>query len=300
VGSSIAEPSKLPYIDAPFCYVFPQGQGNFFTLGAGVESRGNQESIYSDANFVWRATQFALNLSSGNTFQFQFADQAEKIYSNGYIDSSQLGVTTAGLTPYPQFPEVEFPAGGGIYVNLLNPFGGSSIFQLIFKGCKRFYDLEKACKMLPQRLYNPYAQPGLNGVNANSPDDDYVDVDTAYVYNSPIDFTGELVGQQLTLSGDSDFALRAIEVSLATGGSQTLLRFYNNQGYYLSDNYIDSSLYNSILSQPFVVFPEMLFAASSRIMIDLNNVNTSGGTQTVTIVFRGVKRYRASNLRRAR
>lgn len=292
--------TTLPYIDAPFSYVFPQGQGNFFTLPAGTESHGNQVSIYTDAAFIWRATQFALSNNSGSTFQFQFADQAEKLYSSGYIDSSQLAVTAAGLTPCPQFPEAEFPAGGGIFANLLNPFGGDSIFQLIFKGCKRFYDLEKACKMLPQRLYNPYAQPGLNGVNSNAPSDDFIDVDTVYTYNSPLNFTGELVGQQLTLSGDSDFALRAIEIALGTPGSQTLVRFYNSQGYYLSDNYIDSSLYNSDLSQPFVVFPEMLFPASSRIMIDLNNVDTGGGTQTLQILFRGVKRYRASNLRKGR
>lgn len=285
---------QLPYIDAPFSYVLGTP---YFTLPAGVESRGNQVNIYTDAAFVWRATQFALSPDSGNTFQFQFADQGEKLYSSDYIDSSQLDLDLMGLSPYPQFPEAEFQAGSGIYANLLNPFGGTSIFQLVFKGCKRFYDLEKACKML-NRTYNPYAAPGLNGVNTIAPDDEFVDIDTTYMYNSPLNFTTELVGQQLTLAGDSDFELRAIEVATSAPSNTTLLRFYNSQGYYLSDNYIDSSLYNPIFAQPFVIFPGMLFPASSRIMIDLNNI--SGSAQSLQIAFRGVKRYRASNIRKGR
>lgn len=291
--------SGVPYVDAPFSYVFQGGgAGYYFTLPANTMSFNNQLSVYTDAAFVWRATQIAFASNSGNTCQFQFSDQAQRAYSSGFIDSSQLAVSSAGGTPYPQFPESEYPAGGGITVNLNNPFGGNSIFQIVFKGCKRFYDLEN-CGMLPQRLYNPYAAPGLNGVNAVQPDDEFIDVDTAYVYNSPIDFTGELIGQQLTLQGDSDFALRAIEIATA-GTTPTLVRFYNSQGYYLSDNYIDVTLFNAILSQPFVIFPEMLFPANGRILLDINNVATDGSTQTLQIVFRGVKRYRASNLLKGR
>jgi hypothetical protein len=284
---------QLPYIDAPFSYVFGSP---YFTLPAGTESRGNQVNIYTDAAFVWRSTQANFGPGAGSGFQFQFADQGEKLYSSDYIDSSQLSLGNAGFTPYPQFPESEFQAGSGIYTNVNNPFGGTSVFQLVLKGCKRFYDLQKACKML-NRTYNPYAAPGLNGVNTTAPDDEFVDIDTVYVYNSPLNFTTELVGQQLTLAGDSDFALRAIEVALDIPANTTLLRFYNSQGYYLSDNYIDSSTYNSVFSQPFVVFPEMTFPASSRIMIDINNVS-GGGVQTMQILFRGVKRYRASNIGR--
>lgn len=282
---------QLPYIDAPFSYILGTP---YFTQPAGTSSTGNQVNIYTDAAFIWRATQAAFG-AGGSGFQFQFADQGEKLYSNDFIDSSQLSISNSGYAPYPQFPESEFQAGSGIYANINNPFGGDSIFQLIFKGCKRYYDLQKACKML-NRTYNPYAAPGLNGVNTTAPDDEFVDVDTVYVYNSPLNFQGELVGQQLTLAGDSDFALRAIEVAVDITGNATLLRFYNSQGYYLSDNYIDSSIYNPIFSQPFVVFPEMIFPSASRIMIDINNVAGTGQVQTLQILFRGVKRYRASNI----
>lgn len=150
--------------------------------------------------------------------------------------------------------------------------------------------------MLTERMYNPYAPPALNGVNAPT-GQSFFDVDGCYVLNTPSFLANqEILGNEVGINTDADFLLRGILISnLASSGA--LVRFYTSSGYYLSDNYINASAYTYPGTiTPYTIFPEMLFPAGTRILTDILNANGFGLTG-FQIAFKGVKRYQAKGVK---
>jgi len=136
---------------------------------------------------------------------------------------------------------------------------------------------------------NPYASPGDNGLNNASPLN-YTDVDFTYVYDVVLTGNQFLRDQTLPTTNDADFAWRALVIASATGAFN--IRFADSQGYYLSNGMIASANLQGDAASPYPVFPEILIPAGGRIGIDIQD--TSGETNTIEILARGVKRYRVA------
>lgn len=134
---------------------------------------------------------------------------------------------------------------------------------------------------------NPMSSPLDNGLNDSSPLN-YEDIDFTYPYDVVLTANQFLRDQSISTTNDADFAWRAIVIATMTGSFN--VRFADSQGYYLSNGLIASANLVGDASSPFPVFPEILIPAGGRIGIDIQD--TSGDTNTIEILARGVKRYR--------
>ena len=136
-------------------------------------------------------------------------------------------------------------------------------------------------------LVNPYAPPVYNGFNDASPLG-FIDVDFTYPYDVTLTANQFLRDQSISTTNDADFSWRAIVIAFSTGPFN--IRFADSQGYYISNGMIVSANILGDAASPFPVFPEILIPAGGRIGIDIQD--TSGSTNVIEILCRGVKRYR--------
>jgi hypothetical protein len=143
--------------------------------------------------------------------------------------------------------------------------------------------------MSPQQGLNPYAPPAYNGFNDASPAD-FEDIDFTYPYDVTLTGSQLLDNQAISTTNDADFAWRGIVIASYTGAFN--VRFYDSQGYALSNGFIASANIIADAASPFPVFPEILIPAGGKIGIDIQD--TSGAGNTIEILCRGVKRYRVA------
>ena len=134
---------------------------------------------------------------------------------------------------------------------------------------------------------NPYAASVDNGMNDTSPLN-YTDVDFTYPYDVVLTADQFLRDQTISTTNDADFAWRAIVIAAFTGAFN--VRFSDSQGYYISNGMIASANLQGDAASPYPVFPEIIIPAGGRIGIDIQD--TSGNTNTIELLARGVKRYR--------
>lgn len=134
---------------------------------------------------------------------------------------------------------------------------------------------------------NPYAPPVYNGFNDASPPG-YVDVDFTYPYDVTLTPNQFLRDQSVSTTNDADFEVRGIVIAYSTGAFN--IRFADSQGYYLSNSMVVSANLIGDAASPSVLFPGLLIPAGGRIGIDIQD--TSGNTNVIQILFRGVKRFR--------
>jgi len=135
---------------------------------------------------------------------------------------------------------------------------------------------------------NPYAPPAYNGLSGEYPNG-FVDVDHSYIYQVVLAANQMLRDQQQPIDTDSDFVLRAVQLTANTG--VFAVRFSDSQGYYLSNGLLRSAIFLvGTVAVPFAVFPELVLPSGGRIGIDIQDL--SGAPNTVELTFRGVKRYR--------
>jgi hypothetical protein len=136
---------------------------------------------------------------------------------------------------------------------------------------------------------NPFGAPVDNGLNDTSPLN-YTDVDFTYPYDVVLTEDQFLRDQTVSTTNDADFAWRAVVIAFSTGPFN--VRFADSQGYYLSNGMIVSANLQGDAASPYPIFPEILIPAGGRIVIDIQD--TSGETNTIELLFRGVKRYRVA------
>jgi hypothetical protein len=136
---------------------------------------------------------------------------------------------------------------------------------------------------------NPFGSPVDNGLNNASPLN-YVDVDFTYPYDVTLTANQFLRDQTISTTNDADFAWRALVIAFSTGAFN--VRFADSQGYYLSNGTIVSANLQGDAASPYPVFPEILIPAGGRIGIDIQD--TSGNTNVIELLCRGVKRYRVA------
>ena len=122
----LRDASPVGYHDIPFDYVFT------VTLTALQSLQGEQQSINTDSDFMWRALVF----SSDGAFSVRFSDSQAFFLSDSEIWSANL--SNDGSSPYTVFPEVPFPAGSRIGIDITDLSNAGNDVQLIFKGVKRF------------------------------------------------------------------------------------------------------------------------------------------------------------------
>lgn len=143
---------------------------------------------------------------------------------------------------------------------------------------------------------NPHATPVLNGLVPEFPMG-YIDVSFDYVYDVSLTALQQLRDQSIPIHTDSDFVLRAIILSQATGAFS--IRFNDSQGYYLSAGFmLSANFLSGTVPYPYPIFPELLFPAGSRIGIEINELANGQVPNVIQMVFRGAKRYRLPAPRR--
>lgn len=138
-----------------------------------------------------------------------------------------------------------------------------------------------------ETLVNPLAPPVYNGFNNTSPLG-YVDVDFTYPYDVTLTANQFLRDQSISTTNDADFEWRALVIAYSTGAFN--VRFADSQGYYLSNGMIVSANIIGDAASPYPIFPGILIPAGGRIGIDIQD--TSGSTNVIQLLARGVKRYR--------
>ena len=136
-------------------------------------------------------------------------------------------------------------------------------------------------------LVNPYAPPAYNGFNDAAPLG-FVDQDFTYPYDVTLTPNQFLRDQSINTTNDADFAWRAIVIAVSTGPFN--IRFSDSQNYAISNGMVASANMQGDAASPYPIFPEILIPANGRIGIDIQD--TSGFTNVIEILCRGVKRYR--------
>jgi hypothetical protein len=90
-------------------------------------------AINADADFVFRALMF----TSVGTFSVRIYDGDQYATSDGLIMSQNLTGTPGD--PFPWFPELWYPAGGKILIDIQDTSGSpNNVIELLFIGASRF------------------------------------------------------------------------------------------------------------------------------------------------------------------
>jgi hypothetical protein len=125
-ANGVMDASPFNCLDVSFNYVYP------ISLTANQLLSNQSVSILTEPDFVWRGLLFV----STGTFSVRFQDGQQYYLSNDLIMSANL-LGTAG-DPFPIFPEVFYPAGGKIVLDILDTSGTGNTGQIIFIGANRY------------------------------------------------------------------------------------------------------------------------------------------------------------------
>lgn len=136
-------------------------------------------------------------------------------------------------------------------------------------------------------LPNPMAPPVYSGIPDGAPPG-YVDIAFDYTYDRVLTALQALTNETISINQDADFEWRGTVINFATGAF--LVRFYDSQGFALSNGLIASANIVGDAASPSPMLPPIMIPAGGRISLDIVDISNAGNT--IQIVFRGVKRYR--------
>jgi len=122
----------IGYIEVPFNYTYN------ISLTASQLLQGQVVSIFTEADFVWRGLVF----QSTGLFAVQFQDGQGYYLSSGLMYSTNLPNSPGD--PFPMFPEVFYPAGGRIYLNIQDLSVATNTGQILFVGANRYQVAQQA------------------------------------------------------------------------------------------------------------------------------------------------------------
>ena len=103
-----------------------------FSLTGNQTLLGQVVSILIEADFLWRGLIFV----SDGTFKARFQDGQQYYTSPDFIYSTNMP-NTAG-DPFPIFPEIFYPAGGRITIDISDLSGTTNTGQILFRGTSRY------------------------------------------------------------------------------------------------------------------------------------------------------------------
>ena len=125
-ANGIMNASPFNCLDQSGFYVYP------INLTANQQLNNQSVSILTEPDFLWRGLLF----TSTGPFSVRFQDGQQYYLSNDLIMSANLP-NTAG-DPFPFFPEVFYPAGGKIVLDILDTSGSGNTGQILFIGANRY------------------------------------------------------------------------------------------------------------------------------------------------------------------
>ncbi len=125
-ANGIANGSPYNCMDQSFNYVYP------VSLAAGQLLSNQSVSILTEPDFLLRGLLF----TTIGIFSLRLQDGQQYYLSNDLVESSNL-LGTAG-DPFPVFPEVFYPAGGKIVLDIQDTSGATNTGQIIFIGAHRY------------------------------------------------------------------------------------------------------------------------------------------------------------------
>lgn len=141
---------------------------------------------------------------------------------------------------------------------------------------------------MPQ-LRAPYAPAHLIGMGDSSPQGSpYPDQSFDIPFDVTLTANQTLLTSQI-IERDADFVWRAVVANSQTGIYQ--VQFDINGWYKLSPSQILNANLQSDPSSPYPIFPELTIPAGGRIGILITDL--SGAGNTIEILFRGIKRFKA-------
>ena len=135
-------------------------------------------------------------------------------------------------------------------------------------------------------MLNAIAPVGVQGINDASPDG-YYDASFSYVYNVALTASQQLPSQTVSIFSEADFCFRGL---IFTSTGLFGIRLQDGQGYYMDSGYVFSTNYPNNPGDPFPWLPEVVYPASGRIWLDIEDL--SAAPNTVQIVFVGANRWK--------
>jgi hypothetical protein len=115
------------YLDKPFSYVYD------VTLTALQALQSQSIPIQTDSEFYLRGVYVS---TSTGTFTFRFSDANNYYFSDTQLASSSFS-TFAGQ-PTVILPEVWYPAGGKLSIDITDTSNSNNTIEIVFIGVKRY------------------------------------------------------------------------------------------------------------------------------------------------------------------
>jgi hypothetical protein len=137
------------------------------------------------------------------------------------------------------------------------------------------------------RIINPYAPPAYNGM-LNAAPEGFVDVDFKIPFDIVLAALEDNPNLARDVPNDADFIWRATIANVQTG--EYSYQFADSQGYEFSNGLIHRINLSASAIAPSVNGHEIVIPAGGQIGIHLRDL--SGATNTIQILFLGVKRYK--------
>ena len=122
----VQDGSPMGFVDVPFNYIYN------VILTASQVLNNEAVSIFTEADFAWRGIIF----SATGLFSVQFQDGQGYYLSAGQMFSTNMPNTPGD--PFPMFPEVLYPAGGRIFLNITDLSAATNTIQIVFVGVNRY------------------------------------------------------------------------------------------------------------------------------------------------------------------
>ena len=126
--SGLQQRAGAPSVDLSFDYVY------VVTLTALQALRDQIVAIQNDADFVLRAM---ILTSYTGAFQIRLSDSQGTYFSNSYLNYANF-LSGSARVPFPIFPEVLFPKGGKIGIDITDLSNASNEVEVLFRGVKRY------------------------------------------------------------------------------------------------------------------------------------------------------------------
>lgn len=117
------------YVDVDFTYPYD------VTLQP-LESLTDQAvAIHVDSDFAWRAVEIAFFTGA---FRIRFSDSQGYYLSSSLINSGNFLIGGTTPYPFPIFPELIFPAGSRVGIEIEDLSNAVNTIELLLRGAKRY------------------------------------------------------------------------------------------------------------------------------------------------------------------
>lgn len=269
-------------------------QLNLATLPKGglenLELQLDTDAVFSARMVKQRFTPTA----PSGSWSYRFRTPRGSLQSDGYrFDTFGKGTLQLGN---PIYPELTYPAGGSILVDLINNTNAPiTNVKLLFRGSKKYTD----------GSIEDYTYPDPASL-------------VPYVYPVPGQFgpvitvqqTQNVRNNQMLVHTDADFALRYAwcdSFALTPEYSNTYNQLYavirdqwnkaySNVPIHIDDLFGSSNSFatgspNNVVYRPGIFTPEIYIPANGQLYFDLFRTDSAGGTVTLQFSFGGAKVY---------